>query len=215
MTAIRHTATLTEWNGEQGIAQADSGTAYPVSRQQLYYAPYQIGSRIQIYVENGVVVDGGLIPIAGVDEDQQVRQQVIRGFNQSWIRLTVLMTFAVIVAGVVQTIVFWLFWNESDIKSIIKTMISNLSLFIGISLIGQRRQVTCTKNGIVGITSTQFLAWRDISHTEARRVPIFRLPYLLVHSKNNQPAMRINLFLLTPKQRDELQTLIQSHIQAA
>ena len=47
MTAIRHTATLTEWNSEHGIAQADSGTAYPVSHQQLYYAPYQIGSRIQ------------------------------------------------------------------------------------------------------------------------------------------------------------------------
>ena len=113
MTAIRHTATLTAWNGEQGIAQADSGEQYSVTRAQLYYAPYTVGSRIQIYVENGEVVDGGLIPIAGVDEDQQVRQQVIRGFNQSWIRLTVFMTFAVIVAGVVQTIVFWLFWNES------------------------------------------------------------------------------------------------------
>ena len=94
-------------------------------------------------------------------------------------------------------------------------MISNLPLFIGISLIGQRRQVTCTASGIVGFGGTQFLAWRDISHTETRRVPIFRLPYLLVHSKNNQPALRINLFLLTPKQRNELQTLIQSHIQAA
>ena len=209
MTAFRHTATLTEWNGEHGIAQADNGTAYPVSHQQLYYAPYQIGSRIQIYVENGVVVDGGLIPIAGVDENQQVRQQVIRGFNQSWIRLIVFMAFAVIIASFAQAVVVWLIWDESDIKSIIKAMISNLPLFIVISLIGQRRQVTCTENGIVG---TQFLAWRDISHTEARRIPIFRLPYLLVHSKIDQPALRINLFLLTPKQRDELQDIIRSHI---
>lgn len=75
MTVIRHTATLTEWNGEQGIAQTDSGEQYSITRAQLYYAPYTVGSRIQIYVENGEVVDGSLIPIAGVAEDEQLIQQ--------------------------------------------------------------------------------------------------------------------------------------------
>ena len=219
MVAICHTATLTEWNGEQGIVQADSGEQYLITRAQLYYAPYTVGSRIQIYVENGEVVDGSLIPIAGVAEDEQLIQQPmeqpIRGFNQSLMRLIVLMLFAVMLASLVHMTVFWLFWGESDVKRSVKAMINNLPLFIVIGFIGQRRQVTCTASGIVGFGGTQFLAWRDISHTETRRVPIFRLPYLLVHSKNNQPALRINLFLLTPKQRNELQTLIQSHIQAA
>lgn len=218
MTAIRHTATLTEWNGEHGIAQTDSGEQYSVTRAQLYYAPYVVGSRIQIYVENGEVVDGSLIPIAGVAEDEQLIQQPmeqpIRGFNQSLMRLIVLMLFAVMLASLVHITVFWLFWGESDAKNSVKAMINNLPLFIVIAFIGQRRQVTCTASGIVGY-GTQFLAWRDISHTETRRVPIFRLPYLLVHSKNNQPALRINLFLLMPKQRDELQAIIRSHIQAA
>ena len=53
MTAIRHTATLTEWNGEQGIAQTDSGEQYSITRQQMYYSPYHVGSRVQI----GAVLD--------------------------------------------------------------------------------------------------------------------------------------------------------------
>jgi len=113
MTAIRHTATLTEWNGEHGIAQADSGEQYSVTRAQLYYAPYTVGSRIQIYVENGEVVDGGLIPIAGVAEDEQLIQQPmeqpIRGFNQSLMRLIVLMLCAGMLASLVHITVVWLF----------------------------------------------------------------------------------------------------------
>ena len=61
----------------------------------------------------------------------------------------------------------------------------------------------------------QFLAWRDISRIEIQPSPVFRLPCLLVHSNTDQPALRINLFLLAPKQREALQTIIRSHIQAA
>ena len=63
----------------------------------------------------------------------------------------------------------------------------------------------------------QFLAWRDISHTETRRSRVFRLSYLVMHSKNEneQSAMRINLLLFAPQQREALQDIIRSHIQAA
>jgi hypothetical protein len=61
----------------------------------------------------------------------------------------------------------------------------------------------------------QFLAWCDISRIEIRRSRVFRLPYLVVHSNTDQAALRINLFLLAPKQREALQTIIRSHIQAA
>lgn len=213
MTAIRHTATLTEWNGEHGIAQADSGEQYSVTRAQLYYAPYTVGSRIQIYVENGEVVDGSLIPIVGVAEDEQLIQQPIRGFNHSLPRLMAFTLVMGALALLAQTAALWLF-GVGDIKGFAKAFINYfLPMFMVLIFTQPRRQVSCVQEGIVGY-GTQFLAWRDISHTETRRVPIFRLPYLLVHSKNNQPALRINLFLLTPKQRDELQTLIQSHIQA-
>ena len=53
MTTTRHTATLIQWKGKQGIAQTDSGVQYPVARHQLDYAPYAIGSRIRIDVANG------------------------------------------------------------------------------------------------------------------------------------------------------------------
>ncbi len=215
MTAIRHTATLTEWNGEQGIAQTDSGEQYPVTRAQLYYAPYTVGSRIQIYVENGEVVDGGLIPIAGEPGDEWLTQQPIAEFKQSIKWFIAIVLLKAIVISLLQGIIFSSFRDKGS-KHIIPIALIYLPCAILMCLMQKRCQITCTQEGIImNYGGMQFLAWRDISHTETRRVPIFRLPYLLVHSKNNQPALRINLFLLTPKQRNELQTLIQSHIQAA
>lgn len=202
MTAIRYTATLTAWNGEQGIAQADSGEQYSVTRAQLYYAPYTVGSRIQIYVENGEVVDGSLIPIAGVAEDEQLIQQPmeqpIRGFNQSLMRLIVLMLFAVMLASLVHITVVWLFWGESDVKSIVKAMINNLPLFIVIALIGQRRQVTCTKNGIVGITSTQFLACATSATPKHAASPFSGCPICWCTAKTTTPPCASTYFCLRP-----------------
>jgi len=83
------------------------------------------------------------------------------------------------------------------IKAYAKTFISYfVPLAMVFTVVRQRRQVTCIPNGIVVAGGWQFLAWRDISRIEIQPSPVFRLPCLLVHSNTDQPALRINLFLL-------------------
>ena len=141
--------------------------------------------------------------------------QPIRCFNLSLPRWTafVLMMGALVLLA--QTAVLSLL-GVGSIKAYAKTFISYfVPLAMVFTVVRQRRQVTCIPNGIVVAGGWQFLAWRDISRIEIQPSPVFRLPCLLVHSNTDQPALRINLFLLSPKQREALQTIIRSHIQAA
>ena len=141
--------------------------------------------------------------------------QPIRGFNLSLPRWAafVLMLGALVLPA--QTAVLSLL-GVGGIKAYAKTFISYfVPLVMVFTVVRQRRQVTCIPNGIVVAGSRQFFAWRDISRIEIQPSPVFRLPCLLVHSNTDQPALRINLFLLAPKQREALQTIIRSHIQAA
>lgn len=210
------TTTLIQWNGKQGSAQTDSGGQYPVARHQLDYAPYAIGSRIRIDVANGQVVNDSPLPAAAsVAEAEQGMGQPIRGFNLSlprWAAFVLMLGALVLLA---QTAVLSLL-GVGGIKAYAKTFISYfVPLAMVFTVVRQCRQVTCIPNGIVVAGGRQFLAWRDISRIEIQPSPVFRLPCLLVHSNTDQPALRINLFLLAPKQREALQTIIRSHIQAA
>jgi hypothetical protein len=129
-----------------------------------------------------------------------------------WTVFVLMMSALVLLA---QTAVLWLL-GVGGIKAYAKTFISYfVPLAMVFTVVRQRRQVTCIPSGIVVAGGRQFLAWRDISRIEIQPSPVFRLPCLLVHSNTDQPALRINLFLLAPKQREALQTIIRSHIQAA